>query len=295
MDAAVQRFLDYLTVEKGLAANSISAYGCDLAQFVEFVRSRGVDSPTDLDGGTAVAYAESLSRAGFAGTSIARKLSAVRTFSKFLVREGILRVDFASNLEVARPKTRLPATLTIQDVESLLAQPDTSKPLGIRDRAMLEVLYASGLRVSELVSLKTEDVNLDVGFLRCVGKGGKERIVPIGDVATACVKQYLQRARGDLTAGGRSEFLFVSQRGAPMSRVMFWKIIRKYAASAGIRKRLTPHTLRHSFATHLLEGGADLRAIQEMLGHASITTTEVYTHVSTGRLYEVYDIAHPRA
>ena len=295
MDSAVQRFLDYLMVEKGLAGNSIAAYGRDLAQFVEFVGSKGVNSPGDLDATIAAAYAESLSRNGFARTTMARKISALRTFAKFLVRDGIVREDFTSNLESARPPRRLPATLSVQEVELLLSQPDCLTPIGLRDKAMLETLYASGLRVSELIGLKTDDVNLEVGFLRCLGKGSKERVVPIGEVAADFIKRYLTEARGALAKAKQSEFLFLSYQGAPLSRVMFWKIIKKHAASAGIRKRLTPHTLRHSFATHLLEGGADLRAIQEMLGHASIATTEIYTHVSKNRLYEVYELAHPRA
>jgi len=295
MDSAVQRFLDYLMVEKGLAGNSIAAYGRDLAQFVEFVKSKEVNSPGELNAGIAASYVESLSRNGFARTTMARKISALRTFAKFLVRDGIVGEDFTSNLESSRPPSRLPATLTVQEVELLLSQPDCATPIGLRDRAMLETLYASGLRVSELIGLKTDDVNLGVGFLRCLGKGSKERVVPVGQVAADFIKRYLTEARGSLAKAKQSEFLFLSYQGAPLSRVMFWKIIKKHAASTGIRKRLTPHTLRHSFATHLLEGGADLRAIQEMLGHASIATTEIYTHVSKDRLYEVYELAHPRA
>jgi len=295
MDSAVQRFLDYLMVERGLADNSIAAYGRDLSRFVEFARSKGANSPADLNAGVASGYVESLSREAFARATIARKTSSLKTFAKFLVRDGIVQADFASDLESSAPPRRLPATLSIEEVDLLLSQPDLTKPIGLRDKAMLETLYASGLRVSELVRLKTEDVNLDVGFLRCLGKGAKERVVPIGQVAAGCVRRYLTEARGSLAGGGRSEYLFLSYRGAPMSRVMFWKIIKKYASSAGIRKRLTPHTLRHSFATHLLEGGADLRAIQEMLGHASIATTEIYTHVSKSKLYEIYDLTHPRA
>jgi len=295
MDGAVQRFLDFLTVEKGLADNSIAAYGRDLAQFVAFAGSKGVDSVQGLDGSLAEAYAARLSRDGYARASAARKISALRSFAKFLVRDGMLEADFTANLESSRPPKRLPATLTVQEVELLLDQPDCAKPIGLRDKAMLEVLYAGGLRVSELINLKTEDLNLGVGFLRCFGKGSKERVVPIGQIAAGYVNRYLAEARGELARGKQSEYLFLSYRGEPMSRVMFWKIVKKYAGSAGIRKRLTPHTLRHSFATHLLEGGADLRAIQEMLGHVSIATTETYTHVSTARLYEEYELAHPRA
>jgi len=295
MDSAVQKFLDYLMVEKGLASNSVAAYGGDLAQFVEFARSKGVNSPTDVDPTIASGYAVSLSSAGFARATIARKISSLRSFAKFLTTEGMIQADFTADLENSTPPRRLPSTLSVQEVELLLAQPDCSTPKGLRDKAMLETLYASGLRVSELIHLKTEDVNLEIGFLRCFGKGSKERVVPIGQVAAGCVRRYLAEARGSLAGAGRSEYLFLSYRGEPMSRIMFWKIIKKYAASAGILKRLTPHTLRHSFATHLLEHGADLRSVQEMLGHVSITTTEIYTHVTKTLLYEIYEMTHPRA
>lgn len=295
LDDDIQRFLDYLTVEKGLSVNTIAAYASDLAQFAGFVKKQSKNSSADLVPALASAFAQELSKSGLSRSSSARKISALRSFSKFLLREGILHIDFASELETSRRKTSLPNVLSSDDIEKLLAAPDLTQPSGLRDKAMMEVLYAGGLRVSELISLKIDCLDLDLGFLRCKGKGSKERVVPIGAAAVHYVSRYLNEARGSLANNKNSEFLFLSRFGEPMSRIMFWKIIRKYAKAAGIDSYLTPHTLRHSFASHLLERGADLRSIQEMLGHASITTTEIYTHVSKSRLFEVYDKTHPRA
>lgn len=294
MDAEAQRFLDYLLVERGLAKNTLASYGHDISQFAEFSKDAGVESCSEISEDLMTRYLARLRAENYAATSVARKLAAIRTFLKFLQREGDLQSDPAYLLENPRPSKPLPKTLTEDEVVSLLRQPDSKEINGIRDRAMLETLYATGLRVSELVNLRAEDVNLAVGFIRCIGKGSKERIVPIGEVAVDMIGQYLSKCRPAF-AKGRSEYLFLTNRGKPMTRVGFWKIIKRHTLAAGITKNITPHMLRHSFATHLLEHGADIRSIQEMLGHASITTTQVYTHVTRDHLREVYRKAHPRS
>jgi integrase/recombinase XerD len=295
MDKAVQAFLDHLTIERGLSKNTVEAYARDLTQFIEYAKQLGVESLQDLAEGTLLGFLEDLRKASMSPNTIARKLSAVKVFVKFACRDGYLKRDFTANIEGLRGTKKLPRVLTVEETSALLAQPSTSDPKGLRDKAMLEVLYASGLRVSELVNLRLNDVNLQVGYVRCVGKGAKERIVPLGKVAIEYLKRYLSSSRPQFVRTGSSEYLFLTHRGKKMSRVGFWKIIKKYAARAGITKNITPHTLRHSFATHLLQGGADLRSIQEMLGHADIATTEIYTHVSRETLKRVYKDSHPRA
>lgn len=295
MDLLAQRFLDYLLVERGLSSNTIAAYGRDVAHFIGFAGEMDVESVGDITEDLIVRFLERLSRDRYATSSAARKLAAVRCFLKFLQREGETGASVADAVENPRPSKPLPKVLTEQDVEKLLNQPDLDDDNGIRDRAMIETLYATGLRVSELINLRVEDVNLGVGFVRCIGKGSKERIVPIGEVAAETINSYVARCRARFARGERSEYLFLTNRAKPMTRVGFWKIIKKHARAAGITKQITPHVLRHSFATHLLEHGADIRSIQEMLGHASVATTQVYTHVSRDHLREVYKKAHPRA
>lgn len=296
MDEAVQAFLDHLSVERGHSPNTIAAYGLDLSQFVEHARNVGAASLDDLTETILIGFMESLRRAGMSPGSISRKLSAIKTFSKYSYREGALKKDFTANTVGMRGGKKLPSVLSIEEVSNLLDQPSPDGSGGdIRDKAMLETLYATGLRVSELITLRLIDLNLDVGFIRCFGKGSKERIVPIGQVAIAWVNRYLSDSRPKYARSGSSEYLFLSSRGRKMSRVAFWKIIKKYTAKAGILKNISPHTLRHSFATHLLQGGADLRSIQEMLGHADIATTQIYTHVTRDKLKEVYRESHPRA
>ena len=295
MDALAQRFLDYLLVERGLSSNTIASYGRDVAQFIQFADEAGVKSAAAVTEEVLTRFLARLRREGYAAASAARKLAAIRAFLKFLEREGEVSGDPASWVENPRPAKPLPKTLTEDEILRLLRQPDISAPNGLRDRAMIETLYATGLRVSELVGLRVDDVNLAVGFVRCVGKGSKERVVPIGEVAVETIKSYLVGCRPIFAKGERSEFLFLTRRGQPMTRVAFWKIIKKHARAAGITKHITPHVLRHSFATHLLERGADIRSIQEMLGHASVATTQVYTHVTRDHLRDVYRRAHPRA
>jgi len=296
MDEAVQAFLDHLTIERGLSANTIAAYGRDLAQFVGYAREKGATSLGDLSEPVLLGFLNGLREVGMSPNSIGRKLSAIRTFCKFACRENLLRKDFTANIEGMHGVKRLPGVLTIEEVSSLLSQPAAAgDAAGARDKAMLETLYATGVRASELVNLRLTDVNTSVGFVRCMGKGSKERIVPLGKVAIEYLARYLSNSRPKFARSGSSEYLFLTNRGRKMSRVGFWKIVKKYAARAGITKDVTPHTLRHSFATHLLQGGADLRSIQEMLGHADIATTQVYTHVSREKLKEVYRQSHPRA
>lgn len=295
IDLQIQRFLDSITVERGLSANTIASYARDLVQFSGFLAQRDVSEPTGVDETCLVAFLSYLQKQNYAPTSVARKISAVRSFIKFLSSERLIKKSPLATFQVGRPPKRLPKALDVDEVERLLDAPDIGDDLGLRDKAMLETLYASGLRVSELISLKTDDVNAQEGYLRCVGKGDKERVVPLGQMAVGCISAYVERVRGRLAAASDSDCLFLTKQGSGMSRVMFWKIIKKYAASAGISKPITPHTLRHSFATHLLERGADLRSLQEMLGHASIATTQIYTHVSSDHLREVYKESHPRA
>ena len=295
IDYHIQRFLDYTAIERGLANKTIEAYGRDLSQFAAYLMERGITDPRAIDETCLLGFLERLTKAKLASASIARKMTAVRCFIKYLIAEGEMTKSPLEAIPATRPAKRLPKSLDIDDVGRLLNAPNVSDEFGLRDRAMLETLYATGLRVSELIGLRTDDVNLKMGFVRCTGKGDKERVVPIGEIAARLIEEYIDRARGKLAKGQRSEFLFLSKLGRPMSRVMFWMIVKKHALAAGIRKSITPHTLRHSFATHLLERGADLRSLQEMLGHASIATTEVYTHVTRDHLREVYKEAHPRA
>lgn len=295
MDAYVQRFLDYLLVERGLSSHTIESYGSDIAQFVAFAAEIDVDAVDLLTETVLMQFLARLQKEQYAATSVERKLAAIRSFLKFLQREGDVDSDPAYWIESPRPTKPLPKTLTEDEVTRLLSQPDKTEPNGIRDKAMLETLYATGLRVSELINLEVNEVNLNVGFVRCIGKGSKERVVPIGEVAIEAIKNYVDHCRAHFTKGQRSEYLFLTNRGGPMTRVAFWKIIKKYAVSAGITAHITPHVLRHSFATHLLTHGADIRSIQEMLGHASVATTQIYTHVTRDHLREVYKKAHPRA
>jgi len=295
IDLYVQRFLDHIEVEQGLAANTVASYGRDLAQFAAFLGERGIEDASGVDENCLLAFLSYLHELKLANASVARKTSAVRSLIRHLLAERLMVRSPLAVLEPAKRAKRLPKSLEMDEVAALLNAPDPRDELGLRDKAMIEVLYATGLRVSELIGLKVDDINQKMGYLRCIGKGSKERVVPIGEIACDCVSAYMDRSRPVLLHGNRSEYLFLSVRGAPMSRVMFWKIIKKYASLAGVNKAITPHMLRHSFATHLLERGADLRSLQEMLGHASIATTEVYTHVSTDHLREVYRESHPRS
>ena len=294
MRSQIASFINYVQVERGLSPNTVIAYRSDLEKFARFCVTRklplaGVGREQVVD------FLGRLYRQGLDSRSVARQLATLRSFFRFLLQEEILRRDPTEHIESPRVWKRLPKFLSLGEVERLLAQPDAATLLGLRDKAMLELLYATGLRVSELVNLKVGDVQLDAGYLRCLGKGSKERVVPLGRKAIAAVEAYLRRARPRLVKRRASAHLFLSRRGQGMTRKHFWHLLGGYVRAAGIRTRLSPHGLRHSFATHLLERGADLRSVQVLLGHADISSTEIYTHVAQERLRQVYRAHHPRA
>ncbi len=295
MEGYVNEFIQYLAVERGLAQNTLESYGRDLRQFQTYLHNGQLDFIKDSSRSTILAYLNNLQTKGRAVSTISRNLAAIKSFYQYLVRERYLEKDPAAHLESPKLEKKLPKILTISEVEELLKQPNTFLPTGLRDKAMLELLYATGIRVSELISLNISDINLDMGYIKCYGKGAKERIVPLGSIAAKCVQEYIGKGRPKLVRTYEEAALFVNHHGNRLTRQGFWKIIKKYAQEATINKEITPHTLRHSFATHLLENGADLRSVQEMLGHADISTTQIYTHVTKNRLKEVYDKAHPRA
>lgn len=295
MDKLIERFIHYLAVERGLAHNTLESYQRDLVQYVGFLEKNEIHDLNQTRRANLIAYLADMQRKGRATSTISRNLASMRAFYGFLLRDGMIDQDPTTNLESPKIEKRLPKVLSVQEVEALLEGPDYGTVAGIRDKAMLELLYATGIRVSELVSLNCSDVNLNMGFLKCYGKGSKERIIPLGSVALKSVSDYVMRSRNKLLRDQSEESLFLNHHGQRLSRQGFWKIIKKYATSAAIDKEITPHTLRHSFATHLLENGADLRAVQEMLGHADISTTQIYTHLTKSRLKEVYAKAHPRA
>lgn len=293
MEQYLDLFLSYLVVERGLARNTLDAYGRDLARYLDFLERQRVENPDAVTPSTVLRYLAHLKGAGLSPRSRARVLVALRMFHKFLLAEGLAAGNPTSRVEAPKSFNPLPHTLSAGEVERLLAAPAGEQPLDLRDRAMLELLYATGLRVSELVGLKMGALQLDVGYLRAIGKGSKERIVPIGEAAIEELRRYLRHGRPLLEREGAS-FLFLNRLGGGLTRQGFWKIIKRRARGAGINKNITPHTLRHSFATHLLENGADLRSVQTMLGHADISTTQIYTHVTRERLRQIHEQFHPR-
>lgn len=287
-------FLDYAAVERGLAPNSIASYGRDLKKFATFLHRSGLRLG-EVRHEHIRKFLETLYRQGLSSRSAGRNLAALRHFFHFLVKEGRIAADPAHEIEAPHLSHSLPKYLSVTEVESLLAQPDSATPMGLRDRALLELLYATGMRVSELLSVRWEDFEPNMGIVRCVGKGNKERLIPVGKSALRAVESYLRSGRGPLAKRPGVPHLFLNQRGGRLSRVGFWKILSAYGRRAGIHVSLTPHMVRHSFATHLLERGADLRSIQSMLGHSDISTTQIYTHVIKERLRQVYQTHHPRA
>lgn len=289
----IEPYLDHLRVERRLAANTIESYARDLGRLAAFARQAGQPIGA-LSRQQLEAFVRLLLSEGLAPRSAARAVAAARGFYRFLVREGRLEASPAEDLHGGRPWPALPRYLTPDEVDRLIEQPDTSTPLGLRDWTMLEVLYATGLRVSELVSLKAADINLSGGYLTATGKGGKQRLVPLGDRAAEAIRRYQQQSRPALARSGSPSRLFLNGRGGSLSRVGFWKVLKGYVRKAGLRADVSPHVLRHSFATHLLERGADLRAIQMMLGHADLSTTQIYTHVLETRMRAIYDQFHPR-
>ncbi|MBI5968641.1 MAG: site-specific tyrosine recombinase XerD [Deltaproteobacteria bacterium] len=293
-DDWLDRFLHYLAVEKGLSRNTLEAYARDLQGYATFLAERGISSIAASSAEQAMGYFKNLRGQGLSARSLARVFSAIKGLHKFLLQDGAILENPMRRLRAPRVVPRLPAVLTSGEVENLLRQPDSGQPLGIRDRAMLELLYATGLRVSELIHLSVNDLNLEAGYVLARGKGAKERIVPIGGAACRALKKYLEGPRHRWAGRSPSAALFLGRGGRGITRQGFWKILRKYAQAAGMQKRITPHALRHSFATHLLERGADLRSVQSMLGHVDIATTQVYTHVTRDHLKRLHQKFHPR-
>ena len=291
MDHLVDAFVDHLTVERGLAANTRLAYRLDLAQFSAYLRRKRLEFSHSLTRQDITDFLLAQRKRGLSTASIARQLAALRMFYRFLVREKFLTADVTQLIDTPKLWRNLPDTLSTGDLELLLAAPNLRTKLGLRDRAMLELMYATGLRVSEVSHLRLNDLNADAGFLRTVGKGGKERIVPVGKQAIHWLQRYLMESRRPTNCPE----IFLSTRGRALSTKSIWRLVRQYAHRAGITKHLSPHTLRHSFATHLLNNGADLRVIQEMLGHADISTTQIYTHVDQQRIKDTHYRFHPRS
>jgi integrase/recombinase XerD len=295
LDAAIDDYLDHVASERGLAAKTVEAYARDLAGFARLLVRRGVRRPERIGAAEVRAHLVELAERRLSAKSQARALAAIRGFLRFLAGRGLLGDDPARRVSIRRPSDALPKALAAGEMNSLLAQPSETDLRGLRDRALLEVLYASGLRVSEAVTLRGEQLDLAAGFVTVLGKGGKERVVPLGRQARTALEQYLARERPRLLRGRPSPFVFLGPRGRPLTRQAVWKLVRRRARAAGVGKKVSPHTLRHTFATHLLGGGADLRIVQTLLGHADIGTTQVYTHVAPARLREVHRRHHPRS
>jgi integrase/recombinase XerD len=287
-------FSDWLATERGVAHNTTAAYGSDLKKYIEFLASSGKTDPSLAESKDVFAYVAFLSECGMAPSSIRREISSLRAFHRFLVAEGRGKADPTAEVMLPRAWRRVPKALTLPEIERLLAQPDVSKPLGVRDKAMVEFAYATGMRVSEVTGFRIADLDFDAGTARCVGKGSRERMVPVGSVALRWVRSYIEDVRPRTLKGRTSETLFLNWRGARMSRMGFWNMLAGYARAAGLGRKVTPHVLRHSFATHLLEGGAGLRDVQQMLGHKDIATTQIYTKVDMEYLREVHRKYHPR-
>ncbi|GGE54369.1 site-specific tyrosine recombinase XerD [Priestia taiwanensis] len=296
MENELKDFIHYIMVERGLAENTIVSYERDLKKYTMYLQNiESITAWKDVTRFSILHYLKYLKEQGHSAKTLARHIASVRSFHHFLLREQVVTTDPTVHIETPQGERQLPKVLNIEEVEALLQAPKDTGGFGMRDKAMLELLYATGLRVSELINLDLSDIHTTMGFVRCLGKGKKERIIPIGRLATEAVEKYLQHGRRELLGKKTNDALFLNHHGNRLSRQGFWKILKKLTKEAKIEKELTPHTLRHSFATHLLENGADLRAVQEMLGHADISTTQIYTHVSKARLSDVYKQFHPRA
>ena len=295
IDTSLDLFLNYLVVERGLSHNTLDAYGRDLSRYAEFISSAKITGPTAVTSSDILRFLTGLKQTGLSARSRARALVALRMFHKFLHTEGLADGNPADRIEAPKSLKKLPDTLSTLEVERLLEEPCGTQNLDYRDRAMFEVLYATGLRVSELIGIKLSDLQLDVGYLVAFGKRSKQRIVPVGEEAVSALRDYLQLARPLLQKDVSSPEVFLNRSGLGLTRQGFWKIIKRRAQQAGISKNITPHTLRHSFATHLLDNGADLRSVQMMLGHADISTTQIYTHVTRERLKKIHNLHHPRS
>ena len=294
LDILTDQYLNYLLIEKGLSRTTLESYGRDLVRYLEFLRQNGTQRISESDTALILKHLIALRNAGLNARSRARHLVSIRGFYRFMTQEKMLKHDPARLVDLPKTSLKLPDVLSVDEVARLLGTPDTAKPVGARDCAMLELLYAAGLRVSELVNLKLQDVNLEAGFVRVIGKGSKERVVPIGLHAQKKIDSYIKKSRATLLKNQVSSYLFVARAAKPITRQGFWKLLRRYAALAQLSKRVSPHSLRHSFASHLLEGGADLRAVQVMLGHVDIATTQIYTHVARRKLKALHERYHPR-
>ena len=288
-------YLHYLKVERGLSENTIASYGIDLKLFLEYLRENEIPSFKQVNKEVIVNYMQAEKNNNKANSSILRSVSSLRKFFQYLAQEKIIEKDPMLLIDTPKKKQHLPQVLTKEEVEKLLHSPNTGQVLGLRDRAMLELMYATGLRISEIINLKLEDLHLTIGTLQTLGKGHKERIVPVGDEAIKWINRYLEEARPKLLKQKRSNYLFLNFHGNNLTRQGVWKNLKAEVRKAGIQKNITPHTLRHSFATHILENGADLRIVQELLGHADISTTQIYTHLSNKQLTDIYNRAHHRA
>jgi integrase/recombinase XerD len=290
----MDQYLNYLLIEKGLSANTIESYRADLSRFADFLEAGGVQSLYDTDSAVLLKHLIALRGAGMAARSRARHLVALRGFFGFLVQEKILEKNPATRIDLPKSGLKLPDVLSVQEIDRILSVPDGNKPTGIRNAAMIELMYAAGLRVSELITVKLQDINLDGCWVRVFGKGAKERMVPFGQPCRRKIDFYITTARPILLRPHLSPFLFIARAGSPMTRQGFWKILKQQVQIAGILKPISPHSLRHSFASHLLEGGADLRSVQIMLGHVDISTTQIYTHVAKDHLKRMHEKYHPR-
>lgn len=291
-ETLIGQFTDFLLVERGLSSNTINSYRRDLLAFAKFIENNTGSSLLEVRHEDITGYLSHLNDLKLASSSLDRKMDSLRTFYKFLIAERYIGENPTALIEPLRSWSKLPTILSIAEMESLINYPDTSKPLGLRDKALLEIMYACGLRVSEMVDLRINDVNPEIGYIRCVGKGNKERVIPVGSMALEAVKKYLDSGRPLLNP--KDDCLLVNYKGEKLTRDGVRRIIQEIAKSAGINKKISPHTLRHCFATHMLEHGADLRSLQEMLGHASISTTQIYTHVNSERLKQIHSKFHPR-
>ena len=293
-EPVLEPFVDYLRSEQGLSENTIISYRYDISKYIDFLSEEGKTGVTDVEEQGIEDFLFSMRDEDAAPTTIARAVSSLKAFYRYLLADGRVSRDPTADIDSPKFLRRLPQVLSPREVAAILEAPDLSKPLGIRDRAILEVLYATGARVSEALGLRIGDIDLKESMVRVLGKGAKERVVPVGDVAKRFVGLYLEKVRPHLWAATRSERLFLSARGSGMSRSALWNLVKRYTARAGVEKRVTPHTFRHSFATHLLEGGADLVVVQELLGHSDISTTQIYTHVDREYLREIHRTCHPR-
>lgn len=294
LDILADQYVNYLVFEKGLSEKTIESYSSDLVRHFEFLKEKGIKKIADADTPLILKHLIALRDAGLGSKSCARHLITLRGFYRFLVQEKIIEYDPVRLIDLPKSGLKLPDVLNVKEVILLLNMPDTGKPLGKRNAAMLELLYAAGLRVSELVNLKFLNVNLEACFVRVLGKGSKERVVPIGVYAKEKIDDYINTARPLLLKNRISKYLFVARAGKPMTRQGFWKLLKQYAQQAKIKKKITPHSIRHSFASHLLEGGADLRTVQVMLGHVDISTTQIYTHIAREHLRQMHEKYHPR-